>query len=153
MRKSINQTTTYDTMKIYFAGSIRGGEPDREWFQQLITYIKQYAHVMTEHSFDFSYDEEIKKDDVWIYTTDMGWLRESDALIAEVTAPSLGVGYEIAKAEEWGIPVLMLYRDSPNRAPSAMLNGNKNLPMITYNEKKEALEAINEFIKEIRRGA
>ena len=140
-------------MKIYFAGSIRGGEPDREWFQQLITYIKQYAQVMTEQSFDFSYDEEIKKDDIWIYTTDMGWLRESDALIAEVTAPSLGVGYEIAKAEEWGIPVLMLYRDSPNRAPSAMLNGNKNLPMITYNEKKEALEAINEFIKEIRRGA
>ena len=140
-------------MKIYFAGSIRGGEPDREWFQQLITYIKQYAQVMTEHSFDFSYDEEIKKDDVWIYTTDMGWLRESDALIAEVTAPSLGVGHEIAKAEEWGIPILLLYRDSPNRAPSAMLNGNKTLPMITYNEKKEALEAINTFIKEIRQVA
>jgi hypothetical protein len=136
-------------MKIYFAGSIRGGEPDREWFQQLIQHIKQYAQVMTEHSFDYSYDDEIKKNDVWIYTTDMGWLRESDALIAEVTAPSLGVGYEIAKAEEWGIPVLMLYRDSPNRAPSAMLNGNKNLPMITYNEKKEAIDAINEFIKEL----
>jgi len=140
-------------MKIYFAGSIRGGEPDREWFQQLIQHIKQYAQVMTEHSFDYSYDDEIKKDDIWIYTTDMGWLRESDALIAEVTAPSLGVGYEIAKAEEWGIPVLMLYRDSPNRAPSAMLNGNKNLPMITYNDKKEAIEAINEFIQELRRGA
>jgi len=140
-------------MKIYFAGSIRGGEPDREWFQQLIQHIKQYAQVMTEHSFDYSYDDEIKKDDVWIYTTVMGWLRESDALIAEVTAPSLGVGYEIAKAEEWGLPVLMLYRDSPNRAPSAMLNGNKNLPMITYNEKKEAIDAINTFIKELRRGA
>ncbi|HHL41676.1 nucleoside 2-deoxyribosyltransferase [Candidatus Bathyarchaeota archaeon] len=140
-------------MKIYFAGSIRGGEPDREWFQQLIQHIKQYAQVMTEHSFDYSYDDEIKKDDVWIYTTDIGWLRESNAVIAEVTAPSLGVGYEIAKAEEWGIPVLMLYRDSPNRAPSAMLNGNKNLPLITYNEKKEAIDAINEFIKELRRGA
>ena len=140
-------------MKIYFACSIRGGEPDREWFQQLIQHVKQYAQVMTEHSFDYSYDDEIKKDDVWIYTTDMGWLRESDAVIAEVTAPSLGVGYEIAKAEEWGLPVLMLYRDSPNRAPSAMLNGNKNLPMITYNEKKEAIDAINTFIKELRRGA
>jgi len=140
-------------MKIYFAGSIRGGEPDREWFQQLIQHVKQYAQVMTEHSFDYSYDDEIKKDDVWIYTTDMGWLRESDALIAEVTAPSLGVGYEIAKAEEWGLPVLMLYRDSPNRAPSAMLNGNKKLPLITYNEKKEAIDAINTFIKELRRGA
>ena len=140
-------------MKIYFAGSIRGGEPDREWFQQLITYIKQYGQVMTEHSFDFSYEDEIKKDDEWIYNTDMGWLRESDAIIADVTAPSLGVGYEIAKAEEWGIPALLLYRDTPARKPSAMLNGNKNLPMIFYNEKKEVLDAIDAFIKELRQGA
>ena len=140
-------------MKVYFAGSIRGGEPDREWFQQLITYIKQYGRVMTEHSFDFNYEDEIKKDDEWIYTTDMGWLRESDALIAEITAPSLGVGYEIAKAEEWGIPILMLYRDTPARKPSAMLNGNKNLPMIVYNDRNEVLEAIDEFLKEIRQDA
>lgn len=140
-------------MKIYFAGSIRGGEPDREWFQQLITYIKQYGQVMTEHSFDFSYEDEIKKDDVWIYNTDMGWLRESDAIIAEVTAPSLGVGYEIAKAEEWGIPVLLLYRDTPARKPSAMLNGNKDLPMIFYNEKQEVLDAIDAFITELTQDA
>jgi hypothetical protein len=138
-------------MKVYFAGSIRGGEPDREWFQQLIQYIKQYGRVMTEHSFDFSYEEEIKKDDAWIYNTDMGWLRESDALIAEVTAPSLGVGYEIAKAEEYGIPVLLLYRDTPARKPSAMLNGNKNLPMIVYNEKREVLEAIDGFLRKLSR--
>ena len=138
-------------MNIYFAGSIRGGEPDREWFQQLIHYIKQYGRVMTEHSFDFSYEDEFKKDDVWIYNTDMGWLRESDAIIAEVTAQSLGVGYEIAKAEEWGIPVLLLYRDTPARKPSAMLNGNKNLPMIVYNEKKEVLEAIDAFLKGLTR--
>ncbi len=140
-------------MKIYFAGSIRGGEPDREWFQQLITHIKQYGQVMTEHSFDFSYEDEISKDDIWIYNTDMGWLRESDAIIAEVTAPSLGVGYEIAKAEEWGIPALLLYRDTPARKPSAMLNGNKNLQMIFYNEKREVLDAIDAFIKELRRDA
>jgi hypothetical protein len=136
-------------MKFYFAGSIRGGEPDREWFQQLIKYIKQYGQVLTEHSFDFSYEEEIKKNDENIYTTDMGWLHESDALIAEVTAPSLGVGYEIAKAEEWGKSILLLYRDTPSRMPSAMLNGNKNLPMIFYNEKEEVLNAIDEFLKKI----
>jgi len=119
----------------------------------IITYIKQYGQVMTEHSFDFSYEDEIKKDDEWIYNTDMGWLRESDAIIAEVTAPSLGVGYEIAKAEEWGIPALLLYRDTPARKPSAMLNGNKNLPMIFYNEKKAVLDAIDAFIKDLSRGA
>ena len=140
-------------MKVYFAGSIRGGEPDREWFQQLIQYIKQYGRVMTEHSFDFSYEDEIKKDDEWIYTTDMGWLKESDALIAEITAPSFGVGYEIAKAEQWGIPILMLYRETPKRKPSAMLNGNKNLPMIVYNDRDEVLKAIDEFLTGLSRGA
>jgi hypothetical protein len=140
-------------MNIYFAGSIRGGEPDREWFQQLIQYIKQYGRVMTEHSFDFSYEEEIKKDDVRIYLTDMGWLKESDAMIAEITAPSLGVGYEIAKAETWGIPILMLYRDTPTRKPSAMLNGNKNLPMIVYNDRNEVFEAIDVFLKELNQDA
>ena len=104
---------------------------------------------MTEHSFDFSYEDEIKKDDEWIYNTDMGWLKESDALIAEITAPSFGVGYEIAKAEEWGIPILMLYRETPARKPSAMLNGNKNLPMIVYNDRNEVLKAIDEFLMEI----
>ena len=140
-------------MKVYFAGSIRGGEPDREWFQQLIQYIKQYGRVMTEHSFDFSYEDEIKKDDEWIYTTDMGWLKESDALIAEITAPSFGVGYEIAQAEQWGIPILMLYRETPKRKPSAMLNGNKNLPMIVYNDRNDVLKAIDKFLKEISRDA
>jgi 2'-deoxynucleoside 5'-phosphate N-hydrolase len=134
-------------MNIYFAGSIRGGEPDREWFQQLINYIKQHGRVMTEHSFCFSYEDEIKKNDEMIYSTDMGWLKKSHALIAEITAPSLGVGYEIAKAEEWGIPVLLLYRDTPARKPSAMLNGNTNLPLIVYNEKEEVLNAIDKFIK------
>jgi nucleoside 2-deoxyribosyltransferase len=136
-------------MKIYFAGSICGGEPDREWFQQLIKYIKQYGQVLTEHSFDFSYEEEIKKNDEKIYTTDLDWLHESDALIAEVTAPSLGVGYEIAKAEGWGKPILLLYHDTPSKMPSAILNGNKNLPMIFYNEKKEVLNAIDKFLKKI----
>ena len=78
---------------------------------------------------------------------------QSDAIIAEVTAPSLGVGYEIAKAEEWGIPALLLYRDTPTKKPSAMLNGNKNLPMIFYNEKQEVLDTIDGFIKELHRDA
>ena len=134
-------------MKVYFAGSIRGEAPDTEWFQVLIKRISRYGKVLTEHSFGFPYDEEIKFDDHWIYETDIGWLRDADALIAEVTAPSLGVGYEIAKAEEWGKPILLLYRERPERKPSAMLNGNKNLKMVKYNDDQEALKEIDNFMK------
>ena len=138
-------------MKIYFAGSIRGESPDIDWFHLLIKHITKYGKVLTEHSFGFPYEEEIRLNDLSIYETDMGWLRESDALIAEVTAPSLGVGYEIAKAEEWGKPILLLYKKSPGRKPSAMLNGNKRLKMVKYSDDQEALRAIDIFVKEFQK--
>lgn len=137
-------------MRVYFAGSIRGEAPDRDWFQELINYISKTEKVLTEHSFDFSYEAEIKKDDAQIWETDMEWLQSADALIAEVTAPSLGVGYEIGKAEEWGKPVLLLWKKTDGRKPSAMLNGSSFLKLVEYEEKQEALRAIDAFLEMIR---
>ena len=137
-------------MRIYFAGSIRGEAPDRDWFQELIGHISQTDKVLTEHSFDFSYDDEIKKDDWEIWETDIKWLRSADAVIGEVTAPSRGVGYEIGKAEEWGKPILLLYRESPGKRTSAMLNGSNFNELFTYNEKNEALRAIDGFLTRVR---
>ncbi len=137
-------------MKVYFAGSIRGGEPDRDWFHRLIRHVSGYGKVLTEHSFGYSIDEEISFDDTWIYERDMDWLRAADALVAEVSAPSLDVGYEIAKAEEWGKPALLLYREEPGRKPSAMLNGNENLELFVFTEEKDALNAVDRFLTPLR---
>ncbi|MFH2111533.1 MAG: nucleoside 2-deoxyribosyltransferase [Candidatus Bathyarchaeota archaeon] len=134
-------------MKIYFAGSIRGEKPDPGWFQALITHISRHGRVLTEHSFSYIPEEEGQLDDQRIYERDMAWLREADAVVAEVTAPSLGVGYEVAKAEEWGKPLLLLYRETPGRKPSAMLNGNRNLHLFKYAEKRDALRAVDEFLE------
>ena len=133
-------------MKIYFSGSIRGGEPDKDWFHRLIRHISGQGKVLTENSFGYSIAEEIGFDDAWIYERDMDWLRDADALVAEVSAPSLGVGYEIAKAEEWGKPTLLLYREEPGRKPSAMLNGNKNLDLFVFTEEEDALNAVDRFL-------
>ena len=137
-------------MRVYFAGSIRGEAPDRDWFQELIGHISKTDRVLTEHSFDFSYEDEIKKDDREIWETDINWLKSADAVIGEITAPSLGVGYEIGKAEEWGKPILLLYRESPSKRTSAMLNGSNFNELITYKEKDEALRAIDGFLTKIR---
>jgi nucleoside 2-deoxyribosyltransferase len=133
-------------MKVYFSGSIRGGEPDRDWFQTLIRCISRHGKVLTENSFGYSPEEEASFDDTWIYERDVEWLMEADAVVAEVTAPSLGVGYEIAKAEEWGKPILLLYRKQPGRKPSAMLNGNKALKMLVFTEEEDALKAVDGFL-------
>ena len=137
-------------MKIYFAGSIRGEKPDKDWFKRLINIISKRGKVLTEHSFSYTYEEEIKFADSQIYETDMGWLREADALIAEVTAPSLGVGYEIAKAEDMGKPILLLFKVRDGRKPSAMLNGNNGLLMVKFRSEGEALKAVDNFLERVK---
>jgi len=137
-------------MKVYFSGSIRGGEPDRGWFQALIRHMSRHGRVLTENSFGYSPEEEAGLDDAWIYERDVEWLREADAVVAEVSAPSLGVGYEIAKAEEWGKPVLLLYREQPGRKPSAMLNGNKALEMLVFREEEDALNEVDRFLASLK---
>jgi hypothetical protein len=50
--------------------------------------------------------------DAEILERDMQWLTQSQVVIAEVTQPSLGVGFEIARAITLNKPVLCLFRPS-----------------------------------------
>ncbi|HKL21332.1 MAG TPA: nucleoside 2-deoxyribosyltransferase, partial [Tichowtungia sp.] len=52
--------------------------------------------------------------DTEIYARDIRGLNESDAIIAEASAPSLGVGYELGRAEAAGKPILCLFDASGN---------------------------------------
>ena len=36
-------------MKIYFAGSIRGGRDDADRYYDIINHLKKYGDVLTEH--------------------------------------------------------------------------------------------------------
>jgi len=122
-------------MKIYFAGSIRGGRGDQKLYLEIINYLKQYGEVLTEHVGDQSINisGENNKDN-FIYERDMEWLAKADIIIAEVTRPSLGVGYEIGRAIQFNKKVICLYRSSQNKKLSAMLSGNKELKVISYQD-------------------
>jgi hypothetical protein len=132
-------------MNIYFSGSIRGAEPRKSWFQTLIKHLGKHGKVLTENSFDFSYEEEIKFDDRWIWDRDIMWLNEADVLVAEVTSPSLGVGYEIGKAEDLDKPILCLYLCNEKKL-SAMIGGSKYLKVVKYKEDHQAMQAIDDFL-------
>jgi len=112
-------------MKIYFAGSIRGGREDHAFYLDIIGRLGAYGRVLTEHVGDSelsSFGEDGRDNE--IHDRDIAWLREADCLVAEVTTPSLGVGYEIGRALEWGKPILCLFRKSSGRALSAMIAGS-----------------------------
>ncbi len=84
-------------MKIYFAGSIRGGRQDAALYRRIIARCREYGTVLTEHVGDPSLSvlEQGKAQDGAIYRQDTAWIREADLLVCEATNPSLGVGYEL----------------------------------------------------------
>ena len=135
-------------MKIYFAGSIRGGRDDVEIYSKIINYLKKYGQVLTEHvgSKELTDSgEPIPEEDV--YTRDMTLLKSADVLVAEVSTPSLGVGYEIAKAEEWKKSILCLYRKvENNKKLSTIIEGNKGLMVKEYVNLDEAFQYIDDFL-------
>lgn len=135
--------------KIYFAGSISGGRNDVELYQALIRHLDLCGTVLTEHIGNQSMtnlgEDAISDND--IYQRDIAWIREADIVIAEVSTPSLGVGYEICKAEELGKPVLCLYRDREKHRLSAMVAGNPNLTIARYTTLEDAIKTIDAFFE------
>jgi len=109
---------------IYFAGSISGGRGDQSIYSQIIQLLRSHGDVLTEHFGDpdlTAAGESLADRD--IHDRDIAWLRQADVLVAEVTTPSLGVGYEIGRAVEWGKRVVCLYRSSEGRRLSGMIAG------------------------------
>ena len=135
-------------MNLYFAGAIRAGRDDQKIYQQLIKGLQRYGTVLTEHVGDSALTQwgDDGPSDQMIYQRDMAWLAEATLVVAEVTIPSLGVGYEIGRAESFGIPVLCLYRGENERRLSAMISGNHLLKVRKYTSVEEALDHIERFM-------
>ncbi len=134
-------------MKIYFAGSIRGGREDAELYFQIIDYLKNFGEVLTEHVGDVLLskmgDDGIT--DTFIHDRDLEWLKTADVLVAEVTTVSMGVGYEIGRAVEAGKPVLCLFRADSGKNLSAMIAGCTDLTVQNYQTLEEAEKCIDGF--------
>ena len=137
-------------MKIYFAGSIRAGREDQEVYQGIIRGLQELGPVLTEHvgSPELTDAGDDGASDAEIYQRDMSWLDEADVVVAEVTVPSLGVGYEIGRAEMLGKPVICLFREDQGRRLSAMISGNPGMQVKVYEAVEEAVGLATRFVRE-----
>jgi nucleoside 2-deoxyribosyltransferase len=138
-------------MKIYFAGSIRGGRDDQAIYDELINYIKSKdIEVLCEHvGYKDLSENGQNQDPAFIHDRDLSWIQESDAIIAEVTNPSLGVGYELGKASEWQKPVLALFRSTSGKSLSGMIRGSKALAVKDYTDISVAKKEIDIFLSSL----
>jgi nucleoside 2-deoxyribosyltransferase len=135
-------------MKIYFATSIRGTSSNESFKinTQLIKHLKNYGTVLTEHFSDESILNEGETDinEREIYERDINWIRESDVVVAEVSNPSLGVGYEIRYAIEHKKKILCLFKEQ-NKKLSAMIRGCDKIVLKDYENVDKCLKLIDEF--------
>ncbi len=136
-------------MRIYFAGSIRGGRDDVELYIDIIEYLKNFGEVLTEHigNQTISSDGENNMSDLDIHDRDMNWLLDSDIIIAEVTNPSLGVGYEIGRAIENNKKIICLYRKNNKNRLSAMIAGAEKIININYSNLNDFKLLIDKHLK------
>ena len=133
-------------MKIYFAGAIRGGRDDWTYYLEIVKVLREFGEVFTEHIAEKELSvlgEDLT--DRQIHERDLAWLKASDCLVAEVTTPSLGVGYEIGKATEWGKPLLCLVRPNNGRALSAMIAGSDGVIVREYENLSELTTIFTGF--------
>jgi nucleoside 2-deoxyribosyltransferase len=135
-------------MNIYFACSITGGREFEADYQEIVaTLIADGHEIPTSHlvqSDVMENERQLTPQDV--YKRDVNWIKNCDVLIAEVSVPSHGVGYEIGFALNIGKPVLCLYQKS--RKVSKMITGNLDPKLSTqaYENLKEAIAQARLFL-------
>jgi hypothetical protein len=135
-------------MKIYFSCSLTGGRQDEATYGAIVDHLLAVGYdVLTAH---LARPEVMQLEQVVepreVYQRDMEWIRECDALVAEVSTPSHGVGYEIACALQSAKPVLCCMRRGAR--VSKMLTGNDSpgLRLVVYEGQDEALKAVDAFL-------
>ncbi len=134
---------------IYFACSITGGREFEPVYQAITAALLADGHeVPTAHLADSGVKLlEGVVDPSEVYERDISWIRGCDALVAEVSTPSHGVGYEVAYALSLGKPVLCVF--SNGQTVSKMLTGNSHpgLQVMNYTGAEEAVRMVRTFLK------
>ncbi|MCX6057836.1 MAG: nucleoside 2-deoxyribosyltransferase [Chloroflexi bacterium] len=138
-------------MNIYFACSITGGREFESTYQDIVAELLRDGHeIPTSHLAQTEIMEnERALAPCDVYERDVNWIKSCDVLIAEVSVPSHGVGYEIAFALGIGKRVLCLHQK--DKQVSKMITGNLDpaLKVIAYSNVVDAVLEARIFLREL----
>ena len=140
---------------IYFSGSISGGREDVATYRLFVGALERAGHRVLAGMVTATHvgaeGESLAARD--IFDRDLGWLAEADILVAEVSRPSLGVGYEIGAARyRFDIPVICLWRPAFTWRCSGMIAGDRGVHLIEYTD--ETVEkAVEKLLEIVNKGA
>ncbi len=138
-------------MNLYFSCSLTGGRDDETIYGLIVDHLLASGHEVPTES--LARPEIMSKERVIdprvVYQRDMEWIQDCDALIAEVSTPSHGVGYEIAFALGLDKPVLCCFRHGATVSKMITGNSSPGLQVRTYQDPEHALTLVDEFLKHL----
>ena len=137
---------TLHAMRIYLAAAMTHAVRDLEAIRTLLDCLEADGHdVPTRHVADpLGRDVEGELPDAEVARRDLAWVAGCDALVAEVSTPSHGVGVEVAAALAAGRPVLLTYRQGV--AVSRLLLGLPRVRAFAYNDTGDVCAAVRRFL-------
>jgi hypothetical protein len=126
---------------IYFSGSISGGRQDVGLYRRIVDHLESKGHRVLAGAVATQSVSAVGETmgERAIFERDLAWIAEAAAaggvLVADVSVPSTGVGYEIAVARyRFDMPVIALYRPAYTGRCSAMVRGDAGIETIDYDE-------------------
>ena len=136
-------------MNIYFACSITGGRQDELVYQKLVAALQEFGHHVPTAL--LASPEVIPLEGVVIpeevYARDVAWIAGCDLLLAEISTPSHGVGYEIGYALSHGKPVFCLHRQGRKVSKMILGNPDPHLTVRTYGTPEQAVQLLNTYLE------
>ncbi|MDD5563587.1 MAG: hypothetical protein PHQ91_07715 [Thermoanaerobaculaceae bacterium] len=140
-------------MRVYLAAAMTNATRDLGAIQALLAVIEGEGHeVPTRHVADPRGREvEGGAPDAVVALRDLAWVIGSDAVVAEVSTPSHGVGVEVATALQHGVPVLLLHRR--DAVVSRLMLGLPGVESAAYSDPGGIAPPVRAFLAGVPRRA
>lgn len=135
-------------MQVYFSCSITGGRAEQQVYQMIVQHMEQMGfNVPTAHLAQaVVLDEESILEAPAVYRRDVDWVIQSDLVVAEVSTPSHGVGYELAVAEFHEKPIFCCHQHDKKVSKMILGNDYPFLQIYAYQNKDDLLPALDAFL-------
>jgi 2'-deoxynucleoside 5'-phosphate N-hydrolase len=117
-------------MKIYLACTVRGSRSGVLAARAIADRLQRHGHeVLTTHVLSDDADSaESQLTEEEVYRRDIEWLSTCDALVAEASGSSYGVGFEVGyvvgRARDTGQQIVVLYDAARRDSVSRLVTGN-----------------------------
>jgi nucleoside 2-deoxyribosyltransferase len=139
-------------MRIYLACTVRGKRDALPALRDIVSRLQKHGHeVLTAHLLRDDIEQvEATLSEAQVYERDVRWLEACDAVVAEASGSSYGVGFEVGyvlgRAAHAGQRVFLLYDAARRDAISRLIAGNTDPRCVSF--AYPDLEALGAFIDE-----